>query len=425
MTDVSYSGTLGEGASVPTSNTDCPVLSIHSALTPVIGSRSLLASVSEESLPPLGEGGSRVEVPETYAVARKHSGKRMRCELEGGGEEGGVVKRRHTIYTSKSQENHTHFGGIRASKSETAIRADLKTTAGFSFSKPTPSRGTPRLPASVPMVTDEVSTATDPSICNRPFTFSNPRRYPAKKHMAGNSNTPELSKTVAMATSDVCSVSPIPYLPEIPPRPLKTKQSSFCAPLTPVPRVPPHPTQLNEGFLLTPFPLPPSSPPSPNLLEKISSELVERHKYSLATPTLLSTNEVATMNSSYWQAIYGHSDLPHVNPGGLEFSASIEPDEDQLEGSKVMQEVSFSFKLNSNGHHGNKRHSPPRIPLSPLPVTPAASSLQFKPPKAPLQRKFALTPLLPQGPRFTDLSSPFLTTGRPGRPSKKMSRVTR
>lgn len=441
---LSVGGSEQDGSS-PTTNTDCPVLTNGPALSPVIGNRSLLASVSEESLPPAGggEGGggdTKVKVPQTYAVGRTHSGKRMRCEVDGGGggggEEGCAVKRRHTLYTSKSQEGHAHLGGIRASKSETTMRldSDPRITTGFSFSRPTPPCGTPREPMAVPLVTDEVSTVTKPSVSNRPFTFSNPRKYPAKQCVVANSNITAQEHVKTVTSSDrVFGVSPIPYLPEIPPQPLATQQSSsFCAPLTPAPRGPPLPRQLNEGFLLTPFPLPPASSPSPNLLEKISSELVERHKYSLATPlatpTLLSTNEVATVNSSYQQAIYSQSELgdllPHVKPGPLEFNASIERDEDMLEGSKVMQEVSFSFELNSNSHHGNKRHTPPRPPLSQLPSTPwpAASILQLKPPKAPLQRKFALTPLLLQGPRFTDLSSPFVTIDRPG---KKTPRVTR
>lgn len=405
----------------------------------MIGNRSLLASVSEESLAPVGGGEAKVEVPETYAVGRKPSGKRMRCEADGGGEEGCRVKRSHTLYTSKSQENHTHFRGIRASKSETAVRLDCDTT-GFSFSRPTPPCGTPCGAVSVPMVTDEVSMVADQSASNRPFTFSNPRKYPAKQCVVANSNiTAEehvsLSKTVAMAADSdgecMFGVSPIPHLPEIPPPPLTTQQTfSFCVPLTPAPRGPPLPSQLNEGFLQTPFPLPPSSSPSPNLLEKISSELVERHKYSLATPlatpTLLPTNEAATMNTSYKQAIYSQSEhtdlLPCVKPGPLEFNASIERDEDLPEGSKVMQEVTFSFELNSNGHHGNKRQTPPRVPLSELPRTPAAGILQLKPPKAPLQKKFSLTPLLPQGPRFTDLSSPFVTIDRPGKKTPRVSR---
>lgn len=376
------------------------------------------------------------------------------------------MKRRHTLY-SRSHENHTHLGGIRTSKSATTLHtnSDLHnpgTVQGFSFSRPVPPHNPPSTPESVPTATDAeiggVTMVTDPqvTVSRHPFTFSNPRQYPSRKQVVANSNKDGVTIKQIMrgAASDagdvcegrgggsVCGASPIPHLPELRRPSLAVRRSSsLCIPSSPAP-CGPLPSQLNEGFLLTPFP--PSPPPSsPNLLEKISSELVERHRYCLATPlttpTLLPTKEAGhALNDSYRQAVRARAaklenpdPLALTKPVALEFNASIEPDDETLEGSKVIQEVSFSFELNSatnrhsnpNNPPGNAhapRPTPGRTPLSPVHPslthrTPHTSTLH---PKVPLQRKFALIPLLPQGPRFTDLSSPFITTGRAGKTPK-------
>ena len=419
------------------------------AMTPVLGNNALLASLSEESVSRVavgegekGEEGERkgeriinegVEPPKMYSVvSRKHSGKRMRCEEgeEGGGEEGGrAIKRRHTIYTSGSRESLAEVGvvGIRTSKSATALgqtKSDL--SPGFTFSKPTPQRSAfPRTPRSVvPVETDKqdvtMDTTAPPTSSGVRFTFSNPRLYVAKKRLVSVGNS-EAGKGGSEGDR-VCGASPIPHLPELTPHKtphVNRRSSSFTAAATPAPR-----GRLNEGFLKTPFPRP--SAGSPNLLQQISSELIERYPQAtpLATPTI---GAGLGMNESYRQAVYSRQ---LIKPVSLEFTVTPDPDMS----SEIVQEVSFTFQLNhSPGRHSNTNNPPhpsnteTRVPLSPSchgntnktpPPSNPAKRVPFshrrpvvrelRPQKAPLQRRFAMTPLLtPRAPRFTDISSPF------------------
>ena len=419
------------------------------AMTPVLGNNALLASLSEESVSRVavgegekGEEGERkgerivnegVEPPKTYSVvSRKHSGKRMRCEEEEGGR---AIKRRHTIYTSGSRESLTEVGvvGIRTSKSATALGQTISDLSpGFTFSKPTPQRSAfPRTPHSVvPVETDKqdvtMDTAAPPTSSGVRFTFSNPRHYVAKRRLVsvGNSEEGEMGGSEG---ERVCGASPIPHLPELTPHKtphVNRRSSSFTAAATPAPR-----GQLNEGFLKTPFPRPYAG--SPNLLQQISSELIERYPRAtpLATPTAAKGAGLG-MNDSYCRAVYSRQ---LVKPVSLEFTVTPDPDES----SEIVQEVSFTFQLNhSPGRHSNTNNPPhpsntdTRVPLSPschsnTNKTPPPSnpvkcvplshrrpvvreSCDLRPQKAPLQRRFAMTPLLtPRVPRFTDISSPF------------------
>ena len=348
-----------------------------------------------------GEREGRLKVPKTYAVARKHSGKRMRCEVgdgeEGDGEVGRKVKRRHTIYLSRSRESDINSSGIRASKSVTTLQMNPDPSPGFTFSVPTPSHDK-CLPVSVP-------TATDTAVSKVLFAFSNPT--PARPRVAVTSDNEMTTRTLycddVRLRGSVCGASPIPHLPELP---------RHHAPLTPAPRRPPRTPhgQLNEGFLRTP--LPPTN--SPNLLDKINSELVDR--YPLATPLATPTTKKA------WPTSYGEASHSDGKPARLEFNASVSPDDD--DGSKVMREVSFSFKLNSGGsrHSNNTDNSESRVPLAPTPRPPAAANML--PPKGPLQRKFILTPLLPKRPKFTDISTSTVPV-RLAKPAAKTPRITK
>ena len=428
------------------------VLANSGALTPVVGNDCLLATISTESLHRAvseregegkrggreteGEGGEgrereekkggrrerkrggmRAIGPESYSVATKSSVKRMRCE---GGEEGRMVKRRHTIYSSRSHEDVSHSTTIRTSKSATALSLNSDPRPGFTFARPTPH--TERTPVSVPMATDTGIRETGaPS--NTPFKFSAPRKYPARQAVTrGNS---EDGTKCALFGDDfsvggsVCGASPIPRLPEL------TRHNSqvgsgqgavFSGPLSP-PRGAPH-SQLN---LITPLPT-----HSPNLLDKITSELVDR--YPMTTPLATPTDKEVwlMMNDSYHQAVYvrGSNREPHLplaKPGALEFNASFS--HDNAEGSKVMQEVSFSFKLNSGSScHGNVTRPPSRqsrVPLSPVnhtltPHTPVSAPLQLRPPKLPSQKRFPVAPFLSHSQQFTDISTSLSVAGSHG-----------
>ena len=405
---------------------------LAASMTAVLGNTALLASLSEETVGgwrregergereggeregagEVGwwrregergerEGGEREgageEGPKTYSVTRKHSGKRMRCELEGEGEgdregEGKrAVKRRHSIYTSKSRDGMTVTSAIRASKSATAIGqlTSDPSSPSFKFS-------IPMIPSHTPVQCKPVLDSDMESLATKTasnlFTFSNPRMYVAKKRVVANDDDNEEFPATRLFGGGseggrVCGASPIPSLPELPPPPVPPKARGL----------------LDEGFLCTPLPQhAPSS--SPNLLDRISSELVER--YPLATPLATPTNGVGLLqNDSYRRAVHPCEPLAKpvsqlAKPVSLNFTVSPEN-----ESSKVTHEVSVAIEVNHAPHsHGNTPHPTARVPLSPL-KTPSSKALHPRPPRPPPQKKYALTPIVSQGPRFTDISS--------------------
>ena len=319
----------------------------------------------------------------------------MRCEgvrgegVRGEGER--AIKRRHTIYSSHSRDSLTKVGGanIRSSKSATALgQVTFDPSPSFRFSKPTPQHTTRQgTTATVAMETENEAPPTSPGV---PFTFSNPRLYVARRRMVANGDG-ELGEGVR-----VCGASPIPRLPEI----TRSKNGrSFGYSSVHI-----SPCQLDEGFLKTPHhPHTSHTPHSPDLLRQISSELVDR--YPLATPLATPPCRETGLNDSYRRAVYPREPVSPVRP--LQFT--VTPDD---KGSEVMQEVSFTFQLNSPCCHGDDLDAPPpsnsenRVPVIPFlpPRHPSSSSSVLKPLRPSLQR-WRRFPLTPAGPRFTDLSS--------------------
>ena len=409
------------------------IVANHAAMTPVHHGNSLPASALDDSSVngQMEMGDARLNEgvgpsKEVCSVARRPSGKRMRCEVgeepsSSGSSGNRPIKRRHTIYTSGSRESLEEVGvaRIRVSKSASALgqMTSDPSSRSFIFSKPTPQH-TPRphTTVSVAMETDKQEKEAPLSSSNVPFKFSNPRLYVAKQ-MVVNDNKQKAVKGEESDDVRVCGASPIPHLPELTRRAPHNKRCGLDLPSS-------SPCPLDNGFLTTPHP-----PESPDLLRKISSELVQR--YPLATP-LATPSERGVgpgMNESYRQAVYAREPpLSRVKPLSLKFTVTPE------QGSEVMQEVSFSFELNSPGCHGSTDKNPPSNGSSRVPLTPI-SSLPHRTPatthhcslgpqhRPPLQRRFALTPLLTSGPRFTDLScSP---TGRASRKMASSSKTPR
>ena len=140
-----------------------------------------------------------------------------------------------------------------------------------------------------------------------------------------------------------------------------------------------------------------------------------------------------------------------AKPGALEFNTSSgqEKEEEEEEGEgegeegesaaqpMASKEVSLMRHLSQrSAQYSNKTvGSPVRSPLATLQQSPCTTSpahpspsqhhmhtpslaLLHKPPRGPLQRK--MTPILPHGPKFTDIMSPFTTVqgARKGRAPK-------
>jgi len=343
-------------------------------LTPVECVSLLPCTASE----PSGDPGQQLDhdkdlqVPRVYAVARRSSGKRMRCEAtedtsqsqdENSGVPQTLQNRAQSFCDFDSVvDNLPTFGSatkpplnIRTSKSDYQLNSRRnksgKCAQLFEFGVSTPARiptsvSHPCFPLSLPrncLEGEDLKGKSpgggdqegDKNAHRFTFTFSNPRPV-NEKHRAAMStdndhqNLPECEKEFESSRKvSECNEanlldaqnSPVPNV--TPQHPCSRNTSSV------------HSGQdLDEAFLLTPYP---GMCRSPNLLEKISLEIAARHQLFPCTPHPLVENSLH-INDSYKQAVLGENyPFPLPEPLALRFETSD---------NAVKEEESFSDKEN-------------------------------------------------------------------------------
>ena len=448
-------------------------------------------------------------------------------------------KRRHTLHDSQDP-GHAPFPRVRSSQSdhflsETTDNGQTQTTKlTFTFSHPTPPHTSHPHSSHYTAPTSQFCCHTPTSVTTATsdghFTFSNPRHLNYKKQLSaigGGGGGGGRGERSILSLADTS----VPFSPS----------TLTPSPLTPSPLTPSPPSrtgQLDEAFLVTPFPTLSHAPSrdhtpclSPDLLEKISSELVEKHHHTPITPHTLTTYThthtpthtntstlttahltavASAMNDSYNLAVGRAGErveggrggggegelLPFARPGPLEFGGcakeeegeeeeeeggeeekkqenrmekekegeeeeteeeeerdgeqeekkvqedeKIEEGRDQLTIVTATSRSQFFQKYSVVCRHGNKPvctsagswasptwPQPPHITpshVTPSHVTPSHTAsharvhtpftgVHLKPLKTRglLQRKFPLTPILPQRPKFTDITSPFPVAGK-------------
>lgn len=336
---------------------------------------SLLPRTASE---PCGDPGRQsdhskeLQVPRVYAVARRSSGKRMRCEAtedtsQSQDENSGVpqmLQNRAQSFCDFDSvvDNLLTVGSatkppkpppnIRTSKSDYQLnsrRNESGKCAQFGVSTPAripTSVSHPCFPLSLPRNCLEGQDLKgkspgrgdqegDKNAHRFTFTFSNPRPV-NEKHRAAmrtdndHQNLPECEKEFESSRKvSECNEanlldaqnSPVPNV--TPQQPCSRNTSSI------------HSGQdLDEAFLLTPYP---GMCRSPNLLEKISLEIAARHQLFPCTPHPLVENSLH-VNDSYKQAVSGENyPFPLPEPLALRFETSD---------NAAKEEESFSDKEN-------------------------------------------------------------------------------
>ena len=346
-------------------------------LTPVECVSLLPCTASELSGDPgqQSDHDQDLQIPRVYAVARRSSGKRMRCEAtedtspsqdENSGVPQTLQNRAQSFCDFDSVvDNLPTFGSatkppkpplnIRTSKSDYQLHSRRngsgKCAQLFEFGVSTPARiptsvSHPCFPLSLPrnrLEGEDLKGKSpgggdqegDKNAHRFTFTFSNPRPV-NEKHRAAMStnndhqNMPECEKEFESSRKvSECNEanlldaqnSPVPNV--TPQQPCSRNTSSI------------HSGQdLDEAFLLTPYP---GMCRSPNLLEKISLEIAARHQLFPCTPHPLVENSLH-VNDSYKQAVLGENyPFPLPEPLALRFETSD---------NAVKEEESFSDKEN-------------------------------------------------------------------------------
>ena len=326
-------------------------------LKPVECTPLLLCTASELSGDPGQHSGNSADqqVPRVYAVAKRSSGKRMRCEVmeeapqvhnkENSGGPQTLQKRAQSFYDFDSVANSLPtFGSaakpplsIRTSKSDyqlTAKRRECgKPGQVFEVCVSTPARiptsvSHPCFPLSLPHnrldlkgTPPEGDDQEDDKSTHRfTFKFSNPRPMNAKQRAAMSTDKEsnklpeyeiqfESSRKVSECNeANLLEVRNSPIPSATPQQPCSRTTSSVRSS-----------QDLDEAFLLTPYP---GVCRSPNLLEKISLEIAARHKLFPCTPHPL-VEASLHVNDSYKQAVLGENyPFPLPEPLSLRFETS-------------------------------------------------------------------------------------------------------
>ena len=334
----------------------------------------LLKPVNPPAIPPVPQPSLELQVPIGYTVTRKSFGKRMRCDLndddEGQHEVSHLPKRKQSVYEFVTASVLSPIN-IRTSKSDYQLNSS-RGVVEFTPGKLSTSVSHPCFPLSHPHNLLETKKASSPEGRGKgdatthrfAFTFSNPRLVSAKQKAATRTiGTSECKTPVTCSTECVkafqsarkvsecneanlleearrnslmmdslgptpqhCgSIHSSPGLDSLGPTPQHCGSIHSSPRLDSLGPTPQHcgsihsSPRLDDAFLVTPFP---RIGQSPNLLEKIKSEIAERHRFSPCTPHPLVEASVQ-VNDSYKEAVLGENyPFPLPEPLSLRFDTS-------------------------------------------------------------------------------------------------------
>lgn len=299
----------------------------------------LLKPMDPPTIPPIPQPDAELQVPRGYTVARKSFGKRMRCELndddDGAQQEvSHLPKRKHSVYEFITASLPSP---IKTSKSDYQLNSSRRGVVEFTPGKLSTSVSHPCFPLSHPHNLLETKKAGSPEGRGKPtkgdstthrfaFTFSNPRPVRAKQKAATHTiGTTECKTPVTSSEECVKAFQSARKVSECNEANLleeARRNSLMMDSLGPTPQhcgsIHSSP-RLDDAFLVTPFP---RIGQSPNLLEKIKSEIAERHRFSPCTPHPLVEASVQ-VNDSYKEAVLGENyPFPLPEPLSLRFDTS-------------------------------------------------------------------------------------------------------
>ena len=301
---------------------------------------NLLEQKDAPTILPVPQPDPELQVPRGYTVTRKSSGKRMRCELnnddDGQREVSRLPNRKHSFYEFTTASPLSSIN-LKMSKSDYQLKSSREVVEkpfDFTPGRLSTSVSHPCFPLSHPHNLLEpqkvgssegrgTHTEGDPSTLRFAFTFSNPRPVRAKQKAATNiintseCKTPDTSSTECLkafqSARKVSECNEANLLEE-------ARQNSLMMDSTPEHCRTVHSSpRLDDAFLVTPFP---TVGQSPNLLEKIKTEIAERHRFSPCTPHPLVEASVQ-VNDSYKEAVLGENyPFPLPEPLSLRFDMS-------------------------------------------------------------------------------------------------------
>ena len=300
----------------------------------------LLKPMDLPTILPVPQPDLELQVSRGYTVARKSFGKRMRCELtdddDGRQEVSRLQKRKHEFAMASPLSPIN----LKVSKSDYQLKSSREVVEkpfDFTPGKLSTSVSHPCFPLSHPhnlLEPQKVGSPEgggkhaerDPPTLRFAFTFSNPRPVSAKQKAATNiigtseCKTPATSSTEclkAFQSARKDSESNEANLLEE-----ERRNSLMMDSFDPTPqrcRTIHSSPRLDDAFLVTPFPI---IGQSPNLLEKIKTEIAERHQFSPCTPHPLVEASVQ-VNDSYKEAVLGENyPFPLPEPLSLRFDTS-------------------------------------------------------------------------------------------------------
>ena len=316
----------------------------------------LLKPVDPPAIPPVPQPTLELQVPRGYTVTRKSFGKRMRCELNNDDDDGQhevshLPNRKQSVYEFVTASVPSMIN-IKTSKSDYQLNSS-RGVVEFTPGKLSTSVSHPCFPLSHPhnlLGTKKASSPEgrgkgDATTHRFAFTFSNPRPVSAKQKAATRTiGASECKTPVTCSTECVKAFQSARKVSECNEANLleEARRNSLmmdslgptpqhCGSIHSSPRLDslgPTPQHcgsihsspgLDDAFLVTPFP---RIGQSPNLLEKIKSEIAERHRFSPCTPHPLVEASVQ-VNDSYKEAVLGENyPFPLPEPLSLRFDTS-------------------------------------------------------------------------------------------------------
>ena len=301
---------------------------------------NLLEQKDPPAILPVPQPDRELQVPRSYTVARKSFGKRMRCEPkddnDGQQEVSHLPTRKHSFYEFATAFSLSSVN-LKMSKSDYQLKSSREVVEKpFDFTpvKLSTSVSHPCFPLSHPHNLLEPQKAGspegrgkhdegDPSTHRFAFTFSNPRPVNAKRKAATNIiGTSECKTPVTSSTECLKAFQSARKDSECNEANLleEARRNSLMMDSTPQHCRTIHSSpRLDDAFLVTPLP---RISQSPNLLEKIKTEIAERHRFSPCTPHPLVEASVQ-VNDSYKEAVLGENyPFPLPEPLSLRFDTS-------------------------------------------------------------------------------------------------------